>query len=309
MKALRRTWRRLRGALSQRRNERELVAELELHIEMQAQDNIRAGMAASEALRAARVKFGSMESAKESYRDQRGLPWIDALQSDVRYALRGWRKNPGFTITGIAAMALGIGATTAIFSVVNAVMLKPLGIPDPDRLVVLTIIGESDTGDKVEATAASPAQFEYWRAQRGILHDVSAFRSGVVNYAGGGTVEQWQSMQVSADAFRCLGMRVLLGRGFVPEGDVPHGPKVAVLGAGIWKRRFASDSRIVGRAILLSGESYVVVGIVPNGPELLEDGPRPDIYLPFQIDPATDDQGQSFDVMGRMNQGGNAGAG
>jgi hypothetical protein len=112
-------------------------------------------MAPAEALRAARLKFGSVESVTESYRDQRGLPWMDALYADFRYALRGWKKTPGFTITAVAAMSLGIGTTTSIFCVVSAVALKPLGVPDPDRLVVLTTTGHQ-TREKVPTAQLRP---------------------------------------------------------------------------------------------------------------------------------------------------------
>ncbi len=174
MKLLRRGWRRLLGTLSSRRNERELATELAFHIEMQAEDNLRMGMAPAEAIRAARLKFGAVESVKESYRDQRGFPLADALVTDLRYALRGWRKSPGFAITALAAMAVGIGATTSVFSVVNAVLLRPLAVPDPDRMVVLQTTDPDNGGDG----ASSPARFNHWRSQSAVLHDVSALVNG-----------------------------------------------------------------------------------------------------------------------------------
>jgi putative ABC transport system permease protein len=304
MKPFRRGWRRLLGALSKRRNERELADELASHIEMQTHDNLHAGMSPAEALRAAQLKFGGVESVKESYRDQRGLPLLESTIADLRYALRAFRHNPGFTITAVAALALGIGATTSIFSVVNTALLKPLPVPDPDRFVVLMATGVSDTGESDQTPIASPARFMHWRAQSSILQDVSAFLAGAVNYTGGDVVELWRSMQVSADTFRCWGIPILQGRGFTQEEDLPNGPRVAVISQGLWKRRFAGDPRIVGKAISLSGEPYTVIGIVPDSPGLLELGEPPsDVYVPFRIDPNTTDQGQTFFVAARLKPG------
>jgi putative ABC transport system permease protein len=304
MKLLRRGWRRLVGALAKRRSERELADEVASHIAMQVDDNLRAGMSRGEAVRAAQLKFGGVESVKESYRDQRGLPLLESLLADLRFALRGFRKSPGFTVTAIAALALGIGATTAIFSIVNTVLLKPLPVPDPDRFVVLMATGVSDTGESDDTPIASPARFMHWRAQSSVLQDVSAFLAGAMNYTGGDVVEQWHSMQASADTFRCWRIPILQGRGFTQEEDLPNGPRVAVISQGLWKRRFASDPQMLGKTISLSGEAYTVIGIVADSPGLLELSEAPsDVYVPFRIDPDSSDQGQTFFVVARLKPG------
>ena len=206
-------------------------------------------------------------------------------------------------------MGLGIGATTAVFSGVNAVLLKPLAVCDPDRLVVLMMIDTADASANGDSEVASPARFQYWRTQSAVLGDVSAFRNSTMNFSGagasgGGTVERWNSMQVSAKSFRCWGIPILHGRSFTPEEDLPNGPRVAVLGPDLWRRRFGSDPRIVGKTIFLSGEPYNVSGVAGNTYAMREVANRPvDVYVPFQIDPNTTDQGVNFVVAARLKPG------
>ena len=220
--------------------------------------------------------------------------------TDVKHSIRMYFKNPGFTITAVAALAIGIGATTAIFSIVNVLLLKPLGIPDPDRLVVLSTESKSGTGD---GDASSAAKFEHWKTQTTVLQDVSAGLTFVMNYTGGEMPEQWQSMKASADAFRCFGIPVIRGRTFSPEEDLPNGPLVAVISQEVWKRRFDSDPGILGQTISLNGEPHRVIGIVGFAAALRLNGPLPEVYVPFQIDPNTTDQGDYFAVMARLKPG------
>jgi predicted permease len=212
-------------------------------------------------------------------------------------------KSPGFTATAVAALALGIGAVTAIFSIVNTVLLKPLPVADADRLVVLMTTGVDDSGASESEPDASPAKFEFWRTQSSVLQYVSAFTTAVMNYTGGEVAEQLHAMQASADVFQCWEIPILRGRGFTQEEDLPDAPRVAVIGQELWARRFASDPQILGKAISLSGEPYTVVGIAGSSPGLREFGPLPDVYVPFRFDPNTTDQGNFFLTTARLKPG------
>ena len=221
----------------------------------------------------------------------------------VKYSIRLFLQNPGFTITAVAALALGIGATIAIFSIVNTVLLKPLPVSDPNRLVMLVTTGVSDTGESESDIDASPAKFAHWRAQSSVLQEVSALLAGVVNYTGGDAVEQWRSLQVSVDFFRCWGLKMVRGRTFTREEDSPNGPSAIVISEGLWARRFASDPQILGKTISLDGEPHVVIGILPETVALREFGPPPEVFVPFQLDPDSRGQGNYFKVAARLKPG------
>ncbi len=222
---------------------------------------------------------------------------MEAFLKDLKHSLRMSLQSPGFTIAAVAALALGIGANTAIFSVVNTVLLKPLTYPDPDRIVqfLLTSPGGSDSG-------ASVTQFNIWRQQTRAFQDVSAYDdSGPgLNLTGGLYPEQVQGIHVTADYFRLFGAPMALGRPFTPDEDRPGGGHVVVLSSGLWKRRFGSDPNLVGKSISLGGDPYTVVGIV--GPAFVAD-PTADVWIPFQFDPNSTNQAHYFNVAARLKPG------
>jgi predicted permease len=221
----------------------------------------------------------------------------DFLQ-DARQSLRAFAKSPGFTLAAVAALALGIAANTAIFSIVNAVLLKPVPFPEPAALVVFQTATQQGAFG-----AASPAKFQHWREQADVVQDVSAYRSNVVNVTGQGFEEQLRASQVSRDYFRLFGTQVAGGRTFSADEDRPGGPKVTVLSHALWTRRFAGDPHVVGRTISLSSEPYTIVGIIGPGFDVSEFGPAPDAWIPFQLDPHTTDQGHYFQAAGRLKPG------
>jgi putative ABC transport system permease protein len=225
---------------------------------------------------------------------------LDTLLSDLRHTLRLIRQQPGFAGSIIAALALGIGANTAIFSVVNTVLLKPLPYPDPERLVLFLT-----TQPQGSFPGASPAKFNVWREQTDAFDDVSAYRSSVVNLTGGNDPEQISAGQVTAPFFRLFGAPVAAGRTFSADEDRPNGGQVVVLANGFWRRRFGGDPAIVGRTISLNGAPYLVIGVLgPFDTEAIQPPTGPfDIWLPFQIDPASTMQGHFFLAAGRIKAG------
>jgi putative ABC transport system permease protein len=220
------------------------------------------------------------------------------LSSDVRHSFRILRSSPAFTLAALAALAIGIGANTAIFSVVNAVLLKPLPYPDADRIVVF-----QNTSPQGSFSAGSPAKLQHWREQASVVEDVTAYRSNVVNYTGGSFPEQLRASQVTESYFRLFGAPVERGRTFSTDEDRPGGERVAVLSHGLWTRRFGSDPGVIGKTISLSGDPHTVVGIIGPQFDVAEFGPPPELWIPFQLDPHTNDQGHYFQVAGRLKAG------
>ncbi|MGE5100947.1 MAG: ABC transporter permease [Deltaproteobacteria bacterium] len=223
---------------------------------------------------------------------------MEHFVQDLKYSLRMLRQQPAFTFAAVAALALGIGATTAVFSVVNAILLRPFPYPDPDRIVLFMNTSPNGSGP-----AASPAKFAFWQRQTDVVQDASAVRTVIVNYTGGDTPEQVNSGQVSAPFFRLLGATTVLGRTFSAGEDLPNAAHLAVLSYGWWTRRFASDPNIVGKTISLSGEPYVVIGVIAKNFDPSEFIDVPDVWTAFQIDPNTLDQAHYFRVAGRIKPG------
>lgn len=222
---------------------------------------------------------------------------IETFVKDLKHSLRMFAQSPVFTLAAIAALTLGIGANTAIFSVVNAVLLKPVSFPDPDRLAMFMSTSPQGSGP-----AASPAKFQHFREQTDVTQDTAAFRNGIVNYTGGAFPEQLRMGQVSADFFRLFGAPVARGRTFSADEDRPGGDHVAVLSDRLWATRFDSDPDVLGKAISLSGEPYTIVGVL--GPfDFEEFGDSPQVWIPFQLDPNAADQGHYFQSAGRLKPG------
>jgi len=252
---------RLFGLFHRKRREREFAKELESHLAMHIEDNLRAGMSPDEARRVALVKLGGVTLTQELHREQRGLPMLETLLQDVRFGLRMLRKNPGFSLIAILTLALGIGANTAIFSVVDGVLLRPLAYPDSDRLVWLGHTAAKPN----QASAISPPTFADYRKECQSFENLTALLldRSTFNLTGEGEPERLQGRHVTASFFATLGVTPALGRVFLPGEDEPGRDRVVVLSHSLWQRRFGADTKIVGQALRLNGQSLTVIGVMP----------------------------------------------
>ncbi|HKI10926.1 MAG TPA: ABC transporter permease [Candidatus Acidoferrum sp.] len=257
---IRSTFFRLRNLFRKEQLDRELHDELASHLEMHIADNLRSGMTPEEARRDALLKLGGLEQTKESVRDLRGIPFLETLLQDLRYGLRMLRKNPSFTAVAVLTLALGIGANTAIFSVVNAVLLRSLPYKDSDRLV---IVWEQNPSRGWTTNIVSAANFLDWRRQNTVFAALGAVDATSFNLAGADEPIEIGGERVTANLFSLLGVQPIRGQGFQLENDVPGSTPVAIVSYGLWQRRYGGDPGLVGRPITLDGQSYQVVGIMP----------------------------------------------
>ncbi|HEY6400629.1 MAG TPA: permease prefix domain 1-containing protein, partial [Blastocatellia bacterium] len=216
--------RRLGGVIFKRRVERDLEEEIRSHLEMQIEENLRRGMTPEEARQAASRKFGGVVQVREAYRDRLTLPALETAFQDLRYGLRMLRRNPGFTFVAVLTLALGIGANTAIFSVVNAVLLRSLPYRDPDRLVMLSYYRAREG-----AQFATGSWYLDWRDQAKAFEQIAAYRTDDADLTGNGEPERLTAGTVSARLFATLGVAPALGRDFTPEDDTGNGAPVVIL--------------------------------------------------------------------------------
>ncbi|MCI0533973.1 MAG: ABC transporter permease [Verrucomicrobiales bacterium] len=232
--------------------------EMRSHIEMQTQENIDAGMKPEEARYAALREFGWVESIKDTCREQRGVSWLENLTQDVRYGARMLRKNPGFTAVAVLTLALGIGANTAIFSVVNAVLLRPLPYPKSDRLVWL-----SESAPNFPVMSISYPNFTDWRTQQTIFEHVGVYNWATFNLTGEADPLRLRGSRISAEAFAALRVQPVVGRTFRDDEDQAGSPPVLLLSHKLWSSRFGGAPDIVNRSITLDGRTCTVIGVMP----------------------------------------------
>ena len=252
--------RRLLALVRTRRLETELDGEVRAHLEMAERDAIAEGLSPEEAHRAARRRFGSIEGMKEAHRDRRSVRWMDTLVKDFRYGLLLLRRDPGFAFVAISVMAIGIGANTAMFSLMDAVLFKPLPYPEPERMVRVL---EAPT--PTSRNGISTLNFIDWKRLSTSFEALSATRGLNAALTGQGGPRAIGGVLVSADFFEVFGMKAALGRTFLPGEDQPGASRIIVLSHATWQGRFAGDPAILNRDIMLDGEPHQVVGILPAG--------------------------------------------
>jgi predicted permease len=270
------SWRQIRSrvfALGHKQAlDSEMDEEMRSHLEMLTAQKVDAGMSAEEARRAALQQFGWLNSIQEDCRETRAFAWLDHLLQDVRFALRMLRKNLGFTALAGLTLALGIGANTALFSVIDGVLLKPLPFPEHERLVTLW---ESNPGQGIEQQQVSPPTFEDWQRQSKAFEQM-AFWTGPadLNLLTGDGSEKIRASYPSANLFQLLRMVPQLGRAFLPEEDRPRGPQSAIISHRLWRERFGGDPQVLGQPLTIDTygrRTYTVVGVMPPAFQFPED--------------------------------------
>jgi putative ABC transport system permease protein len=265
---------RLRELFGNRRADRELDDEIETHLRLLTERFVRQGMTQEEAAWAARRQFGNITLLQEVNREMRGIRFIETLFQDLRYGVWMLRRSPNVTLIAVLTLALGIGANTAIFSVVNAVFLKTLPYPDPQRLVW---IAEVVQGEEMNGAA----DYIHFQEQSQTFDHLAAFTSDPIYLTGRGEPEQLDSVGATTTLFPALGVAPQLGRAFTPEEDRPGGAPVVILSHALWQRRFGGDAGIIGQSLTLGGRDRQVIGVMPPGFKFIQ---KADVLLPRAID-------------------------
>jgi len=252
---------RVRSLFRRRCVEKELEDELQFHFEAAVDKGLRAGLTRDAAVRQAHILLGGVDLAKEECRDARGVRPLEILVQDLRYAVRTLRQKPVFTVVAVLTLALGIGANTAIFSVVNAVLLRSLPFPEPDRLVRIRF---SNPGLGMHGILYSVPELEDVRNRSGVFEYVTGSERGSVNMTGGSQPERLEIVVANANFFPMIGIAPQIGRLLGPQDDMPGIAPYAVINDSLWRRDFAADPGVVGRIIRLDGEAYQIVGVLPR---------------------------------------------
>ncbi|WP_243648143.1 ABC transporter permease [Acidipila rosea] len=290
----------MRNFFRKQQIESQLDDEIRAYVDMMTDERIAAGMSKSEARRTSLAEFGGITQVKQAVRDQRAGTKLEILWQDARF---GWRQlwySPAFTLAVVATLALGIGANTAIFSIVDAVVLKPLAYPNADRIVQLLLISPHGSN-----TNTSIPEFHNWQQQTSIFQEVVAYdRTGpgfnISEDLAGDRPEQVHGIHATEGYFRLFGAPVILGRTFTPKEDSPHGGKVVVLSYDLWQRKFGGSQKAIGKQLWLGKDPYTVIGVL--GKKFASD-PEAEVWIPFQLEHADTDENPFFQVAGLLKPG------
>jgi putative ABC transport system permease protein len=299
---------RLRSLFRREQIERELDEEMRYHLERKTEEYAAAGLSSDEARHAAIRAMDGIERHKEECRDMRKVNWLEDFWQDLKFAARMLRRTPGFAAVVVLTLALGIGANSAIFSVIDGILLQPLPYGDPDRLV---IVWENNLRRSNPHNVVSPPNFLDWQAQNHVFSEMSYVSDLRGNLTGRGEPEQIVAEYVSANFFSVLGVNPILGRGFTPENGEDGKDKVVALSYGLWKRRFGGDTGIVGKTIELNGKVLTIVGVMPQNFSFFIkqgtlSGEKPELWSPWVL-PAADhhrkDIGRFMTVVAHLQPG------
>jgi predicted permease len=297
---------RLRSFLGKARVEHDLDRELSFHFHQQVDENLAKGMSPEEARFAAMRTLGGLAQIQEECRDMRQTNLLETIWSDLRYAARALGRTPGFTIVILLTLALSIGANSAIFSVIEGVLLRPLPYPRPDRIVRVHF--SSDTYPKFPL---NPFDFRDFRARNRTFSSIAAITRSDVQLSGVGEPVMLHAFRVTSGYFRVLGFLPSRGREFTFDEELPERGRLAILSDRLWRTRFASDRDMVGRTIILNAEPFTVVGVMPpvvqhpgNDYHAVTEGDTVDLWYPFTFQGNPNNRGSHFmEVIGRLNPG------
>ncbi len=275
---------RISALFRRKQLDHDLESELCTHLDLLRDDYLKQGLSPENARHAAARAFGGVEQVKEEYREQRGLPMLETLAEDVRYGFRQLRRNPGFTLVAILTLALGIGANTAIFSAVYAVLLKPLPFRNAGQLVR---VFEANDRAGITGTACSYLEFQEWQRQNHVFSGMAAVAAHELNLTGRGEPMVVRVGDVTSSFFSVLGVVPMIGRAFRPADDAQGAPPVVVLSYDLWRSRFGADSSLIGTKIDLDKRSFTVVGVMPARFQFsfFNEGPSRQLWIPIVQDP------------------------
>jgi putative ABC transport system permease protein len=289
----------LRALFRKNRAEQEMDDELRFHLEKQTEQNVARGMSAEEARYAALRQFGNVGQVKEECRDSWGVRFISELAQDVRYGLRQLRRNPGFTIVAVLTLALGVGATAAIFSVVDGVLLKPLPYPHPEQLVAVWLTAP---GMNIQDLNPSPSLYFILRDQSRTFQDFGLYTGVSRNVTGHGEPEHVAGLDVTYGLLQTLGVRPVLGRPFTRSDDEPGSPDTVMLTYGYWRRKFGGDRAVVGKTITVDGKLRQIIGVLPRSFHF--GGSHLALLIPLHLDRGKTSLGNfSFDGIAELKPG------
>jgi putative ABC transport system permease protein len=292
---------RIRGLLSRHELDQDFQRELDSHLSLLTEENFRRGLSPEEARRAARVRLGGVTQLRETHRELHSLPWIETFAQDIRYALRTLRRAKWISLAAVATLALGIGANTALFSVIDSVLLRSLPFPEPDRLMMLA---QRDPRTGASMDYFAPTTFFDWRSQNHSFSSMSAIEtvdSVQMTFGGHAEPAQMTGQGVSASFLDVLGVRPILGRNFTPDEDFPNRNKVALVSYALWQSHFGGSAAVIGEHITIDGFPFTVLGVLPSDLEFMG---RPSFWFPLAEDPnAHWTEGRDLQIVARLRPG------
>jgi predicted permease len=300
---------RLRSLFRRESVEAEIDEELRAHFEKQVEKYAASGLPRPEAIRRARLAFGGQEQLKEECRDARGVSSLETFAQDIRYGMRTWRKNPAFAVIATLTLALGIGASTSVFSVVNAILLKPLPYPQAERIVIPWLVSPPGVSLGSEYFPWGETQFRLLTREDQSFEELGAFQNDSFILTGSGEPAQLDGFRTSEGFFPALGVSPILGRTYSYEEDQPGHERVVVLSYRLWQERFGGDHKILGRSIALNGYPYSVIGVMPldfafpraeEMPVSFNFPRRPQLWVPLAIPPTPIPGPSELAVVGRL---------